>query len=376
MTFSEFSVNYPALHPGTDRTAIRFYSGSPDLSLLSRGTGRESVRRLFVTDRTVAGLTAVQPFAAQFRNGAEGSNVLVVLPSGEAHKTIEAVLTIIKTAIEHSFNRNDIFTGIGGGVVCDMTAFAASIFKRGTGVELVPTTLLAMADAAVGGKSGCDFESYKNMIGTFYPAQTLYVWPQFVQTLPDTEYRSGLAEVVKTALLYSEDLYEQITADKDSIMARDSQIVGAVTAACARAKAAVVEQDFTEKNIRMQLNFGHTFGHALETVAGLGMVSHGDAVAWGISRALALSERLGLCAASYRESVCRTLASYGWETGPVHRVLSGRADPAGQLLAAMKKDKKNSGNRIRVILQKEITSTVITEADDADIRAVLENGRI
>lgn len=368
---TEFSIKYPAINPGTDNTLIRFYEGTPDLvSIYSNKKNDSHERRIFVTDTTIAALDAVKPFISQFKDGKYGNDVLLILGAGEAYKTIESVLEIIKTALDNNFNRKDIFVGIGGGVITDMTAFAASIFKRGAKAEFVPTTLLAMVDAAIGGKTGCDFQSYKNMIGAFFPAATLHVFPDFVQSLSAQEFRSGFAEAVKTAFLYSPQMYELIKENKEKILARDTKTLFTIISECVKAKASVVEQDFTEKNIRMQLNLGHTFGHALETTAGLGKVTHGDAVAWGMARAISLSCNLGLCSTEYKESVLQTLKSFGWETGKSHPALNDKIS-GKDLLEAMKKDKKNSSNKIRVILQKDIAQTVITEVSDKDILEVL-----
>jgi 3-dehydroquinate synthase len=403
MTYEEMDVSYPPVHPGTDRTFIRFYTAekkhgeastesiSPDLnSIFYSESSSAGPMRIFVTDTHVSSLPSLESFFSSFRAdccvdgcctagfiGTRGKDILVVLGSGETYKTIESVLTIASAALDHNAQRSSVFVGIGGGVICDMTSFAASIFKRGAQCELVPTTLLSMVDASVGGKTGCDFSSYKNMIGTFFPAQKINICPQFVQTLPGSQYRSGMAEVVKTALLYSPELFVKLENNRDAAMARKSDIVFEMIQTCVTDKAKVVEQDLTEKNIRMQLNFGHTFGHALETCAGLGVVSHGDAVAWGIARALTLSEKLGLCTAQYKDRVIKMLASYGWETGAQHSSLrekfGGSTSCAHELFDAMKKDKKNNGSRVRFVLQKELGNTVITEADEDDVLSVLTN---
>jgi len=303
-------------------------------------------------------------------------HTLVVLGAGESYKTIENVLFIVKTALESGLQRGSIFVGIGGGVICDMTAFASSIFKRGAGLELVPTTLLAMVDAAVGGKTGCDFENYKNMIGTFYPASRLHVFGDFLQSLPESEYRSGLAETLKTALLYAPKLFHILQTQKEDVMERTPELIRQIIRRCVIAKASIVEKDLTETGLRMQLNLGHTFAHALETCAGLGAIPHGDAVAWGIGRAMELSLNLNLCDQEYRAEVEEVLESYGWCTTAYHPVLEGKIPPdeAGDaLLSAMKKDKKNSSPAIRCILQREINSTVIQEVPEAAIRSVLES---
>ena len=389
MQFEEKDIAYPPVHPGTDRTFIRFYGGEPDLNSIFYSTEEEnSPQRIFVTDTNVASLKQMQPFVNFFRGenysqpkiengfiGTRGKDVLLILGSGEPFKTIESVLAICKAAIDSNAKRSAVFTGIGGGVITDMTAFAASIFKRGATCELVPTTLLSMVDAAIGGKTGCDFDSYKNMIGSFFPAQKIHIISSFIQSLPENEYRSGMAEVVKTALLYSKELFEKLASKPEILQNRKDPLVEEMIKICVNAKAAVVEQDLTEKNIRMQLNLGHTFGHALETRAGLGKVSHGDAVAWGMARAAELSKKIGLCTENYVQTVKSALSSFGWETQPMHSALDGKfaseKEAALSLFEAMKKDKKNASNKVRFVLQEDIGETVITEVDEKDVLSVL-----
>ena len=389
MQFEEKDIAYPPVHPGTDRTFIRFYGGEPDLNSIFYSSEEEnSPQRIFVTDTNVAWLKQSQPFVNFFRGenysqpkiengfiGTRGKDVLLILGSGEPFKTIESVLAICKAAIDSNAKRSAVFTGIGGGVITDMTAFAASIFKRGATCELVPTTLLSMVDAAIGGKTGCDFDSDKNMIGSCFPAQKIHIIPSFIQSLPENEYRSGMAEVVKTALLYSKELFEKLASKPEILQNRKDPLVEEMIKICVNAKAAVVEQDLTEKNIRMQLNLGHTFGHALETRAGLGKVSHGDAVAWGIARAAELSKKIGLCTENYVQTVKSALSSFGWETQPMHSALNGKfaseKEAALSLFEAMKKDKKNASNKVRFVLQEDVGETVITEVDEKDVLSVL-----
>lgn len=389
MQFEEKDISYPPVNPGTDRTFIRFYGGEPDLNSIFYSSEKEdSPQRIFVTDTNVASLKQMQPFINFFRGenysqpkiengftGTRGKDILLILGSGEPFKTIESVLAICKAAIDSNAKRSAVFTGIGGGVITDMTAFAASIFKRGATCELVPTTLLSMVDAAIGGKTGCDFDSYKNMIGSFFPAQKIHIIPSFIQSLPENEYLSGMAEVVKTALLYSKELFGKLASKPEILQNRKDPLVEEMIKICVNAKAAVVEQDLTEKNIRMQLNLGHTFGHALETRAGLGKVSHGDAVAWGIARAAELSKKIGLCTENYVQTVKTVLSSFGWETQPLHSALNGKfaseKEAALSLFEAMKKDKKNASSKVRFVLQEDVGETVITEADEKDVLSVL-----
>ena len=393
MQYEEKQIQSPPVHPGTDRTFIRFYAGAPDLNAVfyaaSADNAHDRPMRVFVTDDTVAALPALRHFTGLFHDkdggktlapgfvGERGKDILVVLKSGESAKTIDSVLSVVAAALDYNAQRSAVFVGIGGGVITDMTAFAASIFKRGAHCELIPTTLLSMVDAAVGGKTGCDFQSYKNMIGSFSPAQKIHVFPAFVQSLPQEQYRSGLAEAVKTALLYDAALVAKLEAAPEVLTNRTLPLVDEMIRTCVSAKAAVVEQDLTEKNIRMQLNLGHTFGHALESRAGLGTVSHGDAVAWGMARAAKLSEQLGLCHSDFEDRVKRLLASFGWETGAVHSALraacASDTEAARSLYDAMKKDKKNTSSRVRFVLQRDVADTVICEVDEADVLAALQN---
>ncbi|MBR4630804.1 MAG: 3-dehydroquinate synthase [Treponema sp.] len=406
MNYDEKIIQYPPVHPGTDRTFIRFYQGSPDMKEIFLGDDEGKPQRIFVTDTTVAGLCTMKDFIAEFRSanyakldanevkiaietsgnkkGVRGfrpnsKDVLLILGSGEPYKTIESVLEIVKAALDADGQRSTVFVGIGGGVITDMTAFAASIFKRGAHCELVPTTLLSMVDAAVGGKTGCDFDEYKNMIGTFFPAQKIHICPAFINSLSQTEYRSGLAEVVKTALLYSKELFEKLENAPEILNGREkakfTPLIEEMIRICVSAKANVVEQDLTEKNIRMHLNLGHTFGHALETKAGLGAVPHGDGVAWGMARAADLAKEIGLCTSEYSERVKKMLKSFTWDTEPVHPAMKKHYDSdeeiAKALFGAMKKDKKNSSSKVRFVLQEDIGKTVVTEVDEESVLKVL-----
>ncbi|HAK68695.1 MAG TPA: 3-dehydroquinate synthase [Treponema sp.] len=385
---SQFTFHYPK-DSGFDKTDIFFYKGEPkpeSLFFSAEGSALVSTSkspRLFVTDTIIINLPSMQEFKSLFKKELEledsaytatfGSDVLLVLGPGEPYKTLGSVTEILNAALSHNFNRNAAFVAIGGGVICDMTAFAASMFKRGVEVKFVPTTLLAMVDAAIGGKSGCDYRGFKNMIGAFWPATELHVWSQFVQTLSDEEYLSGLGEAVKTALLFSPELTKIFTEKKDLVLARDEETLSVIISECVQAKARIVEEDFREHGVRSFLNLGHTFGHALETVAGLGKISHGSAIMWGTGRALDLSVRLGLCTKDYAESSKKMMASYGYDMNPVPKVLSVQKKQYTQaLLDAMRKDKKNESSEIRVILQRGNCDTLIQAVNDKEIEAVLQ----
>lgn len=370
---SIFSINYPSIHVGTDKSTIEFFSGDIDLfSLFYSEQNKDSERkRFFVTDATVATLNCMKSFVEKFEDGKFQNDTLLILGSGEKYKTIESVLQITSEAVKANLTRKDTFVGIGGGVICDITAFAASIYKRGASVEFIPTTLLAMVDAAIGGKSGCDFENCKNIIGTFFPAKKLYYFPKFVQSLNEAQYNSGLAEAFKTALLADKELYELFKNDSDKIKSRDLQTLDTIIQKCVKAKADYVQKDFTEQNIRAHLNLGHTFGHALESVAGFGTITHGYAVAWGIGRCVELSYRKEYCMASFRDEILSILKMYGWETNPIPGCVKG-GGVGERLLQVMHSDKKNYNSSIRVILQKGVCETLIEECSEEDLLSVLK----
>ncbi len=373
-----FTFSYPE-NSGFGSSEIHFHSGSPDLGGLFSAASDHP--RLFVSDTTIASLPSLKDFVGSFapeKNDSEndtrirGNDVLLILGSGERFKTLESVMRIVETALVHNFNRNCEFVGIGGGVICDMTAFAASIYKRGVDVSFVPTTLLAMVDASVGGKSGCDFRGFKNMIGSFWPAKTLHVWSDFVLSLPEKEFISGLGEAIKTALLFSPEMWRTTAENSEKVLARDSALLQNIIEECVKAKAQVVEEDFRERGKRSFLNLGHTFGHALESVAGLGTITHGEAVVWGIGRSLDLAANLSLCKKDYADETKKVLAMYGYDMSPSPKILSDfKGDACHALIEAMKKDKKNQSSAIRVVMQKGLCDTVVQDVSDKEIEAVL-----
>ena len=321
-------------------------------------------------------LSVVRPHLLHFpawKTNFEGPNAFFIRLVGGIPiptKNLRAMAKFQK-AIDEGFSRNDLFVGIGGGVICDITAFAASIFKRGAAVQFVPTTLLSMVDAAVGGKSGCDFENYKNMIGTFFPAQKIYYFTEFIQYLPENQYYSGLAEALKTGILFNETLFEYFEKESEKIKARDSKILKEIITLSVKEKANVVEKDFTEKNIRAYLNLGHTFAHAYESIMGLGAITHGEAVAWGIGRAITYSFKKEYCREAFYNRIIDVLKLYNWDTDPVPAIVKG-GGIGERFLSVMHKDKKNLNDSVRLVVPKGIGEIVIEEADDKDILAVLK----
>lgn len=375
---NNFNIKYPAVFAADcEESSVSFCPTISD-ALSKAAFCEDGVRKLFVIDSNVEKAFHELLFESTNKCAQEGAfrspslatpYSTVVIPSGERYKTMDSVLMIIEMAIKLGFNRNDKFVAIGGGVVCDMTAFAASIYKRGVGVDFVPTTLLAMVDAAIGGKTGCDHKAYKNMIGAFWPAKNIYYCTPFLRTLPNSEYLSGMAEAIKTALLYDADMVATFENNADKITARDPTLLTYIINRCAHAKASVVERDFRERGDRRMLNLGHTFAHALETYEGLGGLSHGCAVAWGITRAARLSQLLQLCDSIYSDRVTALMASYGYNTSAT--ASHGEADFADKIIDAMHKDKKNTSDKVTFVLQEDICNNVIMEVSDNMIRQVL-----
>ena len=289
---------------------------------------------------------------------------LVVIEAGEENKNFTSLEFILKTALDAGLSRNSVFIGVGGGLVCDLTAFAASVYMRGAKCKLLPTSLLAMADAAIGGKTAINFDGYKNMVGTFFKADEVYISPKVLKSLSEPEYLSGMFEIFKMGLLYSKDIYQVFRMQRENILARNEGLCLELVKKAVEAKAQVVSRDFDEKNERAFLNLGHTFGHALESVLNFSNISHGEAVAWGISKAILLGKKLGLTDSSYADEVCAVIHSYSRIDVPL-------LYDKEKVLLAMKKDKKNIDAKIRLILQKNICETFIYEASEKDIKDVL-----
>lgn len=289
---------------------------------------------------------------------------ILLLEPGEDHKTWEQVTRILERGFAMGLARDGWMVGIGGGVVTDITAFAASLYMRGCKVCLIPTTVLAQVDATLGGKTGINFGGHKNMVGSFYPANEIRIAVETLATLPLREYRGGLAEVLKHAFLVGGELLARVEGQRAAIMARDPGLLAATIWDSLMVKAAVVEEDLKEQGVRAHLNLGHTFGHGLEAAAGFGVWNHGEAVAWGMIKAARLAARLGACAPEFAERVRRLMLDYGFTD-------KAPGVPVDRLIQAMLLDKKKKGGAVRFILQRGPADTYMTAVEESDLRAVL-----
>jgi 3-dehydroquinate synthase len=287
---------------------------------------------------------------------------LCALKPGEAAKTWESAEKILRMAKDAGLSRDSLIIGIGGGVITDLTGFCASIYMRGVKLALVSTTLLGMADAALGGKTGFDLFGIKNSVGTFYPADHVYMPLEALKSLQEREWKSGMAELIKTAVLdnsvYAPETYTRLAAASKGLEGLSLDEANAMIAHAVCIKAKIVEADPKEtKGKRILLNLGHTFGHALEAQAGLGVVSHGEAVAWGIARACDLGVKLKITPQPQQIMLCKLLTETGYEIKTPHPALSG-GDIQG-FMNALESDKKKKNGCVNFVVPAKHGATLV-----------------
>ncbi|MBQ7676974.1 MAG: 3-dehydroquinate synthase, partial [Lachnospiraceae bacterium] len=306
-----------------------------------------------VTDDRVAGLylDEVRNELANYYNDV----LIFTFPNGEANKTLSTVSDLYEHLITHHFERRDLLVALGGGVVGDLTGFAAATFLRGIDFIQIPTTLLSQVDSSIGGKTGVDFSSYKNMVGAFYMPKLVYIKTAVLKSLPPDQIASGMGEVIKYGLIQRADFFHFLKEAKDAIARLDDEAVAQVIETSCRCKKEVVEIDPKEQGIRAHLNFGHTIGHAIEKLSDFSL-SHGECVGLGMIAASYLSMRRGNLSMDEYRSVIEMLHMYHMPT-----VVALAGVKADDVLAATKSDKKMSGDRIRFILLKEIGYAYIAE---------------
>jgi 3-dehydroquinate synthase len=256
---------------------------------------------------------------------------------------------------------------VGGGVVGDLAGFAAATYNRGLALLMVPTTLLAMVDSSVGGKVGINHPRGKNLIGAFHQPVGVWIDTNVLETLPGREYRSGLAEVVKYGVILDPDFFAYLEEHGEALLRQEPEAVRHVVARSCRLKADVVEKDERElTGLRAILNYGHTFAHAFETVAGYGAWLHGEAVAAGMVCASRLAERRGLIGGEVTARQVRLLEALGLPVSP-------ESWPVGDLLAVMRNDKKNEAGKLRFVLPRRLGEVALfDDVPEEDVRGVLE----
>ena len=322
-----------------------------------------AVTAFVVADRTVSAKW-FEPLANALASAGLGA-VLFVVPSGEDAKTLQVYETVLHQLATQEAHRADPVVALGGGAVGDLAGFVASTYMRGVPFVQVPTTLLAQVDAAIGGKTAVNLPEGKNLVGTFAQPRLVIADVDALATLPDREFRSGLAEVAKYALTLDLELLEALERDPGSVLARDPAMLEQLVTRCVSAKARTVSEDERDDGLRLILNYGHTLGHALERLDAFAGRSHGEAVGVGMVFAARLSEDRGIAAPGLAGRTVRLLSSLGLETdGPL-------ADPDA-ILAVFRLDKKYRGGVRFVLLEDVARPVVVDDVTDDELRRVLE----
>jgi len=309
-----------------------------------------AAKPIIITDVNVGGLYPLDSMAAE----------VITIGTGEEIKTLNTVQEIYAQLLSNRADRSSFIVGVGGGIVCDLTGFAASTFLRGVRFGFVATTLLAQVDASVGGKNGVNFEGYKNMVGLFHQPEFVICDPEVLKTLPPKEVSCGLAEIVKHGAIADADLFEYLEKHTEDILALDSAVIEKLVLASVRIKSSIVDRDETEKDERRLLNFGHTFGHAIEKVTG---AAHGEAVSMGMVIASALSVKKGLLPAEENRRLRAVLKNLNLPT----RLVTGTR----QIIDAIAKDKKRSGDRIHFVLLNRIGKARLEQIRLEELRGAL-----
>ncbi|HEY3321161.1 MAG TPA: 3-dehydroquinate synthase [Planctomycetota bacterium] len=328
-------------------------------------------RCLVITDRNIGPKYGPKLAKSLQVAGFDGS--LAELPPGEGAKTLKVVEFVYDRALDVSLDRDSCLVALGGGVIGDLTGFAAATFYRGIPFVQVPTTLLAMVDASIGGKTGVDHPRAKNAVGAFHQPRVVLIDPTTLLTLPDRELKSGLAEVIKYGVIDDAALFADLERDMPRLLNKDVPLLTGVIERCAAIKARIVSQDEREQGggPRALLNMGHTFAHAIESATNYQGYLHGEAVGIGMAMAADLSVQLGLISAADRDRIVALLQQAGL---PV-RLKMGDPD-TNTLYSGMFKDKKMASGKLRFVVAEAIgKSKVVTDVPEEVVRKALDSWR-
>jgi 3-dehydroquinate synthase len=345
---------------GARNYPIRIGAGLLGDATLWRDTIRG--RQVLIVSNTVVAPLYLSGVEAGLR---DLTHATLVLPDGEIQKTLGSAVRVFDALAALGANRDATIIALGGGVIGDLAGFAAACWMRGVDFVQMPTTLLAMVDSAVGGKTGVNLAAGKNLVGAFHQPRAVVSDTATLATLPVREYRAGLAEVIKYGAIGDVAFFTWLESNVDALNARDAAILAETIARSCRHKAAVVARDEHERGERALLNFGHTFAHALETATGYTALLHGEAVAIGMLLAARLAAELGRARHTDAERLAALLVALGLPT------VAPPCDPA-QLLALMRLDKKNLGGHPRLILWRGIGhAEIVDDVPESAIRNVL-----
>ncbi len=328
-------------------------------NLLSSATNARQL--LLISNVVVAPL-----YAAKVRQALPGRHIVeALLPDGELHKTLANISRLLDTLVANRFSRDACVLALGGGVVGDMAGFAAACYQRGIDFIQLPTTLLAQVDSSVGGKTGVNHPGGKNLIGAFHQPRAVLIDTDTLSTLPDRELRAGLAEVIKYGVIADAAFFGWLEANMNKLLARDpTTLIESILVSC-RTKAAIVSRDEREQGERALLNFGHTFGHAIEAATDYQGWLHGEAVAAGMATAATAAFRQGMLPTTDRARIHALLAAAGLP-------LKAPDVPQAKAAALMRIDKKVQDGKIRLVLPQRIGSCVVTsDYDGAAVASAL-----
>ncbi|MGH9368394.1 MAG: 3-dehydroquinate synthase [Thermoanaerobaculia bacterium] len=324
---------------------------------LGHGLLQEAGRRLFSASGRFL-LVSPEPAraAAEAIRRSLGARLLadIALDDREESKNLQTIAAVADRALAAGLRRDDAFVAVGGGVACDVTGFAAAILLRGVAWNAVPTTTGAMADAAIGGKTGVDHPAGKNLLGAFHPPRVVLIDPCAAATLAERDFRAGLVEAFKAAWIADASLAGRAAASLPRILARDERALLDLLGGAARVKASIVSTDLREGGRRRLLNFGHTLGHALEAAGGYRDLKHGEAVAWGIAAALEISKRRCGLPDTDVAAVRGVLSRLGPFPEP-------RRDPA-VISSFLERDKKATAHGIAAVLLEELGRARVEES--------------
>lgn len=360
---------------GSERIVVRHRDGSYAIevgdgalgrlgeAVLGARGGRPPTACALVTDEVVGPLVAERARGALAAAGIPCA--LITVPAGEATKSWAWAGLLLEEFSERGMGRDSVVVALGGGVVGDLAGFAAATYLRGVPVFQVPTTLLAMVDSSIGGKTGVDLPRGKNLAGAFWPPAAVVIDPSLLATLPESEWRSGFGEVVKSAALAGEVAFELLEREAARIVAHEPDAVGRAVLMCVHLKSRIVEGDERESDAREALNYGHTLAHALERELGYGVVPHGVAVADGMRFAARLAVTLGVAPAAWAERQERLLDAFGLAR------IDAACDPDA-LLAAMHSDKKARSGQVRMVLSTRPGAWETLAVDDAALLRALQ----
>ena len=338
---------------GSRSYAIRIGRGMlGDAAAMTAATAARQI--LLVSNVTVAPL-----YAERVARALSGRQIVeALLPDGEQHKTLANVSRLLDTLVANRYARDACVLALGGGVVGDMAGFAAACYQRGIEFVQLPTTLLAQVDSSVGGKTGVNHPGGKNLIGAFHQPSAVLIDTDTLATLPDRELRAGLAEVIKYGVIADAPFFDWLEANISALLRRDAAALAeAIRVSCAT-KAAIVSRDEREQGERALLNFGHTFGHAIEAATDYQSWLHGEAVAAGMATAATVAERQGSLASDARRRIHALLAAAGLP-------LRAPDVPRDRAASLMRIDKKVQAGKIRLVLPRRIGECVVTADFDA-----------